>query len=54
METTLVGYPHLKERLDAIGKPVYLLDLLQEVNSYVPCPILPMTATTDETPKFAM
>ncbi|WVQ79970.1 hypothetical protein IAT38_002071 [Cryptococcus sp. DSM 104549] len=36
METMLLGYPNLKARLDKSGKPVILLDLLQEVGPY-PC-----------------
>ncbi|KAK6909832.1 hypothetical protein L486_00518 [Kwoniella mangroviensis CBS 10435] len=34
METMLIGYPSLKERLDKEGKPVILLDTLQEVGPY--------------------
>ena len=32
LETLLLGYPELKSRLDAAGKPVIILDTLQEVN----------------------
>jgi hypothetical protein len=35
METMLLGYPILKKRLEAEGKPVILLDILQEVMEYV-------------------
>jgi hypothetical protein len=31
METMLFGYPTLKKRLEGEGKPVILLDALQEV-----------------------
>ena len=31
METMLLGYPTLQQRLEATGKPVILLDILQEV-----------------------
>lgn len=31
METMLLGYPGLKKRLESEGKPVVLLDILQEV-----------------------
>ena len=31
METMLLGYPELKKRLDGEGKPVYVLDIVQEV-----------------------
>lgn len=31
METMLLGYPSLKKRLEAEGKPVIITDLLQEV-----------------------
>ncbi|KAK8864646.1 hypothetical protein IAR55_001896 [Kwoniella newhampshirensis] len=45
METMLLGYPNLKERLDKAGKPVILLDTLQEVGPY-PCdtPTSPISA----------
>ncbi|WVQ99655.1 hypothetical protein IAU59_006794 [Kwoniella sp. CBS 9459] len=36
METMLIGYPDLKARLESEGKPVILLDTLQEVGPY-PC-----------------
>ncbi|WWC89077.1 uncharacterized protein L201_003995 [Kwoniella dendrophila CBS 6074] len=36
METMLIGYSDLKARLDKEGKPVILLDTLQEVGPY-PC-----------------
>ncbi|WWC69952.1 uncharacterized protein I206_103896 [Kwoniella pini CBS 10737] len=36
METMLLGYPELKDRLEKEGKPVILLDTLQEVEAY-PC-----------------
>ncbi|WVF71212.1 hypothetical protein IAT40_006012 [Kwoniella sp. CBS 6097] len=36
METMLIGYPELKSRLENEGKPVILLDTLQEVGPY-PC-----------------
>lgn len=32
METMLLAFPHLKDRLDAEGKPVILLDLAQEAS----------------------
>lgn len=35
METMLLGYPALKDRLEKEGKPVILLDILQEVNKCV-------------------
>lgn len=31
LETTLVGLPNLKDRLETQGKPVIVLDLAQEV-----------------------
>ena len=31
METMILGYPSLKKRLENEGKPVILLDILQEV-----------------------
>ncbi|ORY26137.1 histidine phosphatase superfamily [Naematelia encephala] len=45
METMLLGYPSLKSRLDREGKPVILLDILQEVGPY-PCdtPTTPISA----------
>ncbi|WWC61930.1 uncharacterized protein I303_104516 [Kwoniella dejecticola CBS 10117] len=36
METMLIGYPELKARLEKEGKPVILLDTLQEVEA-LPC-----------------
>lgn len=35
METMLLGYPTLKKRLESEGKPVILLDTLQEVEKCV-------------------
>jgi hypothetical protein len=32
METMLLGYPGLKKRLDGEGKPVIILDILQEMS----------------------
>ncbi|WRT66607.1 uncharacterized protein IL334_003566 [Kwoniella shivajii] len=45
METMLIGYPELKSRLEGEGKPVILLDKLQEVGPY-PCdtPTYPLSA----------
>jgi hypothetical protein len=33
METMLIGFPTLAARLEKQGKPVIILDKLQEVNS---------------------
>ena len=33
LETLLLGYPDLKSRLEGEGKPVIILDILQEVNA---------------------
>ncbi|ORX35637.1 histidine phosphatase superfamily [Kockovaella imperatae] len=48
LETLLLGYPELKTRLEAEGKPVIILDILQEVNAY-PCdtPSHPISAITE-------
>jgi hypothetical protein len=35
LETMILGYPDLKKRLESKGKPVVLLDTLQEVAEYV-------------------
>jgi len=32
METMLLAFPDLKARLDALGKPVILLDIAQEAS----------------------
>ncbi|WVR06820.1 hypothetical protein IAU60_003856 [Kwoniella sp. DSM 27419] len=51
METMLLGYPDLKARLESQGKPVILLDILQEANGH-PCdtptyPIEDLKASND-------
>jgi hypothetical protein len=33
METMIIGYPQLRSRLESVGKPPILLDILQEVDT---------------------
>ena len=39
----ILGYPELKARLESEGKPVVVLDILQEVNEWVNPPYLAVT-----------
>ncbi|KAI0352796.1 phosphoglycerate mutase-like protein [Trametes cingulata] len=52
LSTTLVGFPHLRKRLEAQGKPIIVLPQLQEVND-LPCDTGSDRAVLEADPEFA-
>ncbi|KAI0366245.1 phosphoglycerate mutase-like protein [Pilatotrama ljubarskyi] len=52
LSTTLVGFPHLRQRLEAQGKPIIVLPQLQEVND-LPCDTGSDRAVLEADPEFA-